>query len=166
MPSGRQHRSCSTIAGPHVRLLCEMQRMHGEGSGPCCSPAARNAMHGAHGLQAPACSRDETDVVRSWCIAQVDRIQMASSGVLLMLSADHDGTITDIRSRFHACAPGMRRPVQLLLLFSPACLSAWRDGQALSQHRSCLSMNFEECCEVIGGCGVATCCAYAASLLD
>ncbi|CAK0787485.1 hypothetical protein CVIRNUC_010705 [Coccomyxa viridis] len=37
---------------------------------------------------------------------KVDRIQMASSGVLLMLSADHDGTITNIRSRFHACAPG------------------------------------------------------------
>ena len=64
---------------------------------------------------------------------------MASSGVLLMLSADHDGTISGIRSRFHACAPGMGRPVQLLLFFSPECLSAWRAGQALSQHNKCLS---------------------------
>ena len=81
---------------------------------------------------------------------------MASSGVLLMLSADHDGTISGIRSRFHACAPGMSRPVQLLLFFSSACLSARRAGQALSQHKIRLSMDSEKCCEVIhrhGGCG-------------
>ena len=53
---------------------------------------------------------------------------MASSGVLLMLSADYDGSISSIRSRLHACAPGTRRPGQLLLILSPACVTAWRDG--------------------------------------
>ena len=37
---------------------------------------------------------------------QVVSIQMASSGVLLMLSADHSGSIYGIRSRFQACMPG------------------------------------------------------------
>ena len=31
---------------------------------------------------------------------------MASSGVLLMLSADYSGSIYGIRSRFQACIPG------------------------------------------------------------
>ena len=33
---------------------------------------------------------------------------MASSGVLLMLSADYSGSIYGIRSRFQACIPGER----------------------------------------------------------
>ena len=37
---------------------------------------------------------------------QVISIQMASSGVLLMLSADYSGSIYSIRSRFQACIPG------------------------------------------------------------
>lgn len=38
---------------------------------------------------------------------QVVSIQMASSGVLLMLSADYSGSIYGIRSRFQACIPGV-----------------------------------------------------------
>ena len=39
-------------------------------------------------------------------LLQVISIQMASSGVLLMLSADYSGSIHGIRSRFQACIPG------------------------------------------------------------
>lgn len=57
---------------------------------------------------------------------------MASSGVLLMLSADYSGAIYAIRSRFQQCLPGVASKTSQSIVMLQQTTGVWHEQRVLA----------------------------------